>query len=77
MNGVGYVFVVASLRKVLSCEFFPMKAVRTNVKGINNVAISAIAHGVKNVIVLSTDKATSSINAMGISKVMMEKVAIA
>lgn len=77
MIGVDYVFSAAALKQVPSCEFFPMEAVRTNVEGTNNVLISAIEHGVKNVVVLSTDKAAYPINAMGISKAMMEKVAIA
>lgn len=77
MAGVDYVFSAAALKQVPSCEFFPMEAVRTNVEGTNNVLLSAIAHGVKNVVVLSTDKAAYPINAMGISKAMMEKVAIA
>ena len=77
MKGVDYVFSAAALKQVPSCEFFPMEAVRTNVEGTNNVLLSAIAHGVKNVVVLSTDKAAYPINAMGISKAMMEKVAIA
>ena len=77
MSGVDYVFSAAALKQVPSCEFFPMKAVRTNVFGTENVLDSAVAHGVKNVVVLSTDKAAYPINAMGISKAMMEKVAIA
>lgn len=77
MRGVDYVFAAAALKQVPSCEFFPIEAVRTNVEGTNNVLLSAIAHGVKNVVVLSTDKAAYPINAMGISKAMMEKVAIA
>lgn len=77
MGGVDYLFSAAALKQVPSCEFFPMEAVRTNVEGTNNVLLSAIAHGVKNVVVLSTDKAAYPINAMGISKAMMEKVAIA
>lgn len=77
MNGVDYVFSAAALKQVPSCEFFPMEAVRTNVEGTNNVLLSAIENGVKNVVVLSTDKAAYPINAMGISKAMMEKVAIA
>ena len=76
MGGVDYVFSAAALKQVPSCEFFPMEAVRTNVEGTNNVLLSASAHGVKNVVVLSTDKAAYPINAMGISKAMMEKVAI-
>lgn len=65
------------MKQVPSCEFFPIQAVETNIIGTNNVLESAIAHGVKNVVVLSTDKAAYPINAMGISKAMMEKVAIA
>ena len=77
MRGVDYVFSAAALKQVPSCEFFPMEAMRTNVEGTNNVLISAIEHGIKNVVVLSTDKAAYPINAMGISKALMEKVAIA
>ena len=77
MHGVDFVFHAAALKQVPSCEFFPMQAVRTNVMGTENVLDSAIEHGVKNVVVLSTDKAAYPINAMGISKAMMEKVAIA
>ncbi len=77
MMGVDYVFHAAALKQVPSCEFFPIQAVRTNVLGTENVLDSAIQHGVKNVVVLSTDKACYPINAMGISKAMMEKVAIA
>ena len=77
MRGVDYVFHAAALKQVPSCEFFPMQAVRTNVMGTENVLDSAIEHGVKNVVVLSTDKAAYPINAMVISKAMMEKVAIA
>ncbi len=77
MVGVDYVFHAAALKQVPSCEFFPTQAVRTNVFGTENVLDSAIQHGVKNVVVLSTDKAAYPINAMGISKAMMEKVAIA
>lgn len=77
MRGVDYVFSAAALKQVPSCEFFPMEAARTNVEGTNNVLLSAIEHGVKNVVVLSTDKAAYPINAMGISKALMEKVAIA
>lgn len=77
MPGVDYVFHAAALKQVPSCEFFPMQAVRTNVFGTENVLDSAIANKVKNVVVLSTDKAAYPINAMGISKAMMEKVAIA
>lgn len=77
MVGVDYVFNAAALKQVPSCEFFPMQAVYTNIMGTDNVLDSAIQHGVKNVVVLSTDKACYPINAMGISKAMMEKVAIA
>lgn len=77
MQGVDYIFHAAALKQVPSCEFFPIQAVRTNVFGTENVLDSAIQHGVKNVVVLSTDKACYPINAMGISKAMMEKVAIA
>lgn len=76
-GGVDYIFSAAALKQVPSCEFFPMQAVETNIIGTNNVLESAITHGVKNVVVLSTDKAAYPINAMGISKAMMEKVAIA
>lgn len=77
MRGVDYVFSAAALKQVPSCEFFPMEATRTNVEGTENVLLSAIEHRVKNVVVLSTDKAAYPINAMGISKALMEKVAIA
>ena len=77
MRGVDYVFHAAALKQVPSCEFFPIEAVNTNVLGTQNVLDSAIEFGVKNVIVLSTDKAAYPINAMGISKAMMEKVAVA
>lgn len=76
MLGVDYVFAAAALKQVPSCEFFPMQAVMTNIIGTNNVIESAIQHKVKNIVVLSTDKAAYPINAMGISKAMMEKVAI-
>lgn len=77
MRGVDYIFHAAALKQVPSCEFFPMQAVRTNVLGTENVLDSAIEHNVKRVVVLSTDKACYPINAMGISKAMMEKVAVA
>ena len=77
MCGVDYVFHAAALKQVPSCEFYPMEAVKTNVIGTGNVIDSAVAHGVKNVICLSTDKAVYPVNAMGISKAMMEKVAVA
>ena len=77
MAGVDYVFAAAALKQVPSCEFFPMQAVYTNVIGTNNVIESAVVHGVRNVVVLSTDKAAYPINAMGMSKALMEKVVIA
>lgn len=77
MDGVDYIFSAAALKQVPSCEFFPLQAVYTNIIGTSNVLESAIAHGVKNVVVLSTDKAAYPINAMGMSKAMMEKVATA
>ena len=77
MKGVDYIFAAAALKQVPSCEFFPLQAVYTNVIGTNNVIESAVAHGVKNVVVLSTDKAAYPINAMGMSKALMEKVAVA
>jgi UDP-N-acetylglucosamine 4,6-dehydratase/5-epimerase len=77
MRGVDYVFHAAALKQVPSCEFYPMQAVKTNVIGTENLLNSAIAAGVKKVIALSTDKAVYPINAMGISKAMMERVIIA
>lgn len=77
MHGVDFIFHAAALKQVPSCEFFPIEAVNTNVLGTQNVLDSAVEHGVKRMIVLSTDKAAYPINAMGISKAMMEKVAIA
>lgn len=77
MLGVDYIFHAAALKQVPSCEFFPIEAVNTNVIGTQNVLDSAAQYGVKRVVVLSTDKAAYPINAMGISKAMMEKVAIA
>jgi len=77
MRGVDYIFHAAALKQVPSCEFFPIEAFNTNVLGTQNVLDSAVEYGVKNVIVLSTDKAAYPINAMGISKAMMEKVSIA
>ena len=76
-GGVDFIFSAAALKQVPSCEFFPMQAVETNIIGTNNVLESAIRHGVKKIVVLSTDKAAYPINAMGISKAMMEKVAMA
>lgn len=77
MTGVDYIFSAAALKQVPSCEFFPVEAVKTNVLGTNNVLLSAIEHGVSKVVVLSTDKAAYPINAMGMSKALMEKVAYA
>ncbi|MDI9308961.1 MAG: polysaccharide biosynthesis protein [Limnohabitans sp.] len=77
MHNVDYVFHAAALKQVPSCEFFPMEAVQTNVIGTQNVIDSAVRHNVQKVICLSTDKAAYPINAMGISKAMMEKVAVA
>jgi len=76
MRGVDYVFHAAALKQVPSCEFYPMQAVKTNVIGTENILNSAIAAGVKKVIALSTDKAVYPINAMGISKAMMERVIV-
>ena len=77
MDGVDYIFHAAALKQVPSCEFFPDQAVQTNILGTNNVLEAAINHNVKKVIVLSTDKAAYPINAMGMSKALMEKVAVA
>lgn len=77
MDGVDFIFHAAALKQVPSCEFFPIQAVKTNVLGTDNVLESAINHNVKKVIVLSTDKAAYPINAMGMSKALMEKVAVA
>ncbi len=77
MKGVDYVFHAAALKQVPSCEFYPMEALRTNVLGSENVMNAAIAHGVSRVVMLSTDKAVYPINAMGISKAMMEKFMVA
>ncbi|MEN2996813.1 MAG: polysaccharide biosynthesis protein [Acetomicrobium sp.] len=77
MHGVDLIFHAAALKQVPSCEFFPLEAVKTNVIGTDNVLTAAIEYGVKKVICLSTDKAAYPINAMGISKAMMEKVFIA
>ncbi|MDA7821847.1 polysaccharide biosynthesis protein [Gammaproteobacteria bacterium] len=76
MSGVDYVFHAAALKQVPSCEFYPMQAVRTNVVGTENVLNSAISAGVEKVIALSTDKAVYPINAMGISKAMMERIVV-
>ena len=77
MHGVDYVFNAAALKQVPSCEFFPMEAVWTNVIGTDNVLAAAIEEGVKKIVCLSTDKAAYPINAMGISKAMMERVFVA
>lgn len=77
VRGVDFVFQAAALKQVPSCEFYPMEAVKTNVVGTNNVLDAALRAGVKKVICLSTDKAVYPINAMGISKAMMEKVMVA
>ena len=77
MHGVDYIFHAAALKQVPSCEFFPIEAVKTNVLGTENVLVAAIEAGVKNVVCLSTDKAAYPVNAMGISKAMMEKVIVA
>ena len=77
MHGVDYVFHAAALKQVPSCEFFPLEATKTNVFGTQNVIDAAVTNKVSKVICLSTDKAAYPINAMGISKALMEKVAIA
>lgn len=77
MDRVDYIFHAAALKQVPSCEFYPVQAVKTNILGTENVLEAAINHNVKKVIVLSTDKAAYPINAMGMSKAMMEKVAVA
>ena len=77
LRGVDYVFHAAALKQVPSCEFYPMEAVRTNIMGAENVMRAAIAQGVSRCVVLSTDKAVYPINAMGLSKAMMEKLMVA
>lgn len=77
MNGVDFVFHAAALKQVPSCEFFPMQAVQTNILGANNIITSALERNVKKVICLSTDKAVSPINAMGMTKAIMEKIVVA
>ena len=77
VRGVDYIFHAAALKQVPACEFFPLEATKTNVIGTSNVITAAIKYGVKKVICLSTDKAAYPINAMGISKSLMEKIAIA
>src|SRR3974377_1503098 len=76
MRGVDLVFHAAALKQVPSCEFYPMEAVRTNIIGADNLLTAAIRAGVRNVVVLSTDKAAYPINAMGMSKGLMEKVTV-
>lgn len=77
MEGVDYVFHAAALKQVPTCEFFPMEAVKTNILGAQNVLAAARHHGVKRVVVLSTDKAVYPINVIGLSKAMMEKITVA
>jgi len=77
MDGVNFIFHAAALKQVPSCEFYPMEAVRTNILGAENVLNAALANNIEKVIVLSTDKAVYPINAMGISKAMMEKLMVA
>src|SRR5690606_30847450 len=77
VHGVDYIFHAAALKQVPSCEFYPMEAIRTNVLGAENVLRAALAHDVSRCILLSTDKAVYPVNAMGLSKAMMEKVMIA
>ena len=77
MQGVDYVFHAAALKQVPSCEFFPLEAIWTNAIGADNVMKAALACNVKNMIVLSTDKAVYPINAMGMSKALMEKLMVA
>ena len=77
VNGADYIFCAAALKQVPSCEFYPMEAVKTNILGIDNTLRAGIINNVEKIVVLSTDKAVNPINAMGISKALMEKVAIA
>ena len=77
MSGIDLVFHAAALKQVPSCEFFPLEAVQTNIIGTNNVINAALAHNVEKIVVLSTDKAAYPVNAMGCSKMMMEKLVIA
>ena len=77
LKGVHFIFHAAALKQVPSCEFYPMEAVRTNILGADNVVNAAVENRVERMIVLSTDKAVYPINAMGLSKAMMEKIAIA
>ena len=77
ISGVDYIFHAAALKQVPSCEFFPLEAVKTNIIGAENVLSCAAEEGVKKVVILSTDKAAYPINAMGMSKALMEKVMIA
>ena len=77
IHGVDYIFHAAALRQVPSCEFFPFEAVKTNIIGPENVLTAGIEEGVKSIVCLSTDKAAYPVNAMGISKAMLEKVKVA
>ena len=77
IHGVDYIFHAAALKQVPSCEFFPLEAVKTNIIGTENVLTAGIEEGVKSIVCLSTDKAAYPVNAMGISKAMMEKVIVA
>ena len=77
LKGVDYVFSAAALKQVPSCEFYPLEAVKTNIIGTENVLDASIANSVKNIVILSTDKAVYPVNAMGMSKALMEKVAVA
>lgn len=77
MGGIDYIFHAAALKQVPTCEFFPLEAIKTNILGTHNVITSAIKHQVKRLVILSTDKAVYPINAMGMSKALMEKVMIA
>lgn len=77
LKGVDYVFSAAALKQVPSCEFYPLEAVKTNVIGTENVLDASIANSVKNIVILSTDKAVYPVNAMGMSKALMEKIAVA
>jgi UDP-glucose 4-epimerase len=77
LHGVDYIFHAAALKQVPSCEFFPMEAVRTNIVGSENIVRAAVAHQVRSVVCLSTDKAVFPVNAMGMSKAMMEKLMVA
>ena len=77
MSGVDYIFLSAALKRIPSVDFYPMEAVRTNILGVENVLYVALANNIKKVIVLSTDKVVYPINAMGISRTMMENLMVA